>query len=107
MGGNQLCGINYVCGGTYTTEGIAKLCEGLKGSAITSLACVAAPLAPRSRVRPRAGHTRILACSLNGNQICGIGTRGFDLGGVTECITKLREGVKGSAITSLGCAAAP
>ena len=29
--------------GTYTTEGIAKLCEGLKGSAVTSLECAAAP----------------------------------------------------------------
>ena len=25
--------------GTYTTEGIIKLCEGLKGSALTSLRC--------------------------------------------------------------------
>jgi len=44
LGCNQLCGINYFCDpSTYTTEGIAKLCEGLKGSAITSLKCVAAP----------------------------------------------------------------
>jgi hypothetical protein len=43
LGGSQLCGISQVCDGTYTTEGITKLCEGLKGSAITSLACVAAP----------------------------------------------------------------
>ena len=29
--------------GTYTAEGITKLCEGLKGSAVTSLRCAAAP----------------------------------------------------------------
>ena len=28
--------------GTYTAEGITKLCEGLKGSAVTSLKCAAA-----------------------------------------------------------------
>jgi len=27
--------------GTYTTEGITKLCEALKGSAVTSLKCAA------------------------------------------------------------------
>ena len=36
---NHLCG----GGGTYTTEGITKLCEGLRGSAVTSLECAAAP----------------------------------------------------------------
>jgi len=48
---------------------------------------------------------------LTGNQLCGFGERGGP-GGTTEGtyitgITKLREGLKGSAITSLGCAAAP
>ena len=43
MFGNELCGINFFTGnGTYTTEGIMKLCEGLKGSAVTSLKCAAA-----------------------------------------------------------------
>ena len=37
MDGNQLCGIGWHGGGTYTDEGISKLCERLKGSAITSL----------------------------------------------------------------------
>jgi hypothetical protein len=36
---NQLCG-----NGIYTTEGITKLCEALKGSAVTSLKCAAAPV---------------------------------------------------------------
>ena len=38
-----LCGIAKFGGGTYTAEGITKLCEGLKGSAVTSLECAAAP----------------------------------------------------------------
>jgi hypothetical protein len=40
LNGNLLCGIGRYCG-TYTTEGITKLFEGLKGSAITSLKCAA------------------------------------------------------------------
>ena len=36
MAGNQLCGLNYEGYGTYTAEGITKLCEGLKGSAVTA-----------------------------------------------------------------------
>ena len=42
LGGNALCGVNEFGDGTYTTEGITKLCEGLKGSAVTSLKCAAA-----------------------------------------------------------------
>ena len=42
MAGNELCGIDYSGKGTYTTEGITKLCEALKGSAVTSLKCAAA-----------------------------------------------------------------
>jgi len=37
LGGNQLCGIPLYGHGTYTAEGITKLCEGLKGSVVTSL----------------------------------------------------------------------
>ena len=37
MNRNALCGIGRDGRGTYTTEGITKLCEGLKESAITSL----------------------------------------------------------------------
>ena len=36
---NQLCGVNFSGKGTYTTESITKLCEGLKGSSVTSLRC--------------------------------------------------------------------
>ena len=41
--GNQLCCLDFEGDGTYTAEGITKLCEGLKGSAITSLKCAAIP----------------------------------------------------------------
>ena len=41
LGGNQLCGLDIIGRGTYTTEGITKLCEVLKGSAVTSLKCAA------------------------------------------------------------------
>ena len=44
---NSICGVTTgVMGrqqGTYTAEGITKLCEALKGSAVTSLECAAAP----------------------------------------------------------------
>ena len=39
LSGNAICGVvdRYDSNGTYTTEGITALCEGLKGSAVTSL----------------------------------------------------------------------
>ena len=40
---NMLCGVNPLGNGTYTAEGITKLCKALKGSAVTSLKCAAAP----------------------------------------------------------------
>ena len=46
LAGNRLCGLYSEFGhvkGTYTTEGITKLCKGLKGSTVTSLKCAAAP----------------------------------------------------------------
>ena len=43
MANNQLCGLDSRGHGTYTAEGITKLCEGLRGSTVTSLECAAAP----------------------------------------------------------------
>ena len=37
LGANQLCGVDHVGNGTYTTEGITKLFEALRGSAVASL----------------------------------------------------------------------
>ena len=34
---NAICGLDWNHRGNYTTEGITALCEGLKGSAVTSL----------------------------------------------------------------------
>ena len=40
---NSVCGGGTFGRGTYTTEGVTELCKGLKGSAVTSLKCAAAP----------------------------------------------------------------
>ena len=40
MNNNQLCGVNEDGSGTFTTEGITALCEGLKQSKVSSLRCV-------------------------------------------------------------------
>ena len=47
---NQLCGIDWAGDDTYTAKGITKLCEGLKGSAVTSLKCAAPPQSVRLSV---------------------------------------------------------
>ena len=67
MANNQLCGIDSRGRGTYTAEGITKLCQALKGSAVTSLECAAARMlailltpadtsAPASAPYPRSLH---------------------------------------------------
>ena len=43
MANNQICGLNRLGNGTYTVEGITKLCEALKESAVTSLKCATRP----------------------------------------------------------------
>jgi len=42
LANNKLCGLDAEGRGTYTTERITKLCEGLKESNVTSLWCAAA-----------------------------------------------------------------
>ena len=37
MDENELCGVGKYGGGTFTTEGITALCEGLKQSKVSSL----------------------------------------------------------------------
>jgi len=49
---NQLCGLNRMGNGTYTSEGIIKLCVALKGSTVTSLKCAIAPECSLSCQRP-------------------------------------------------------
>ena len=43
MNDNGLCGLNRSGHGTYSAEGINKLCEGLKGSILASLRCAETP----------------------------------------------------------------
>ena len=96
MGYNQLCGVNEYGKGTYTSEGITKLCEGLKGRAVPSLRC-ATPRAPERsllRQRPLILSTVRRSCSLQGNQI------GYE--GTSALAAILSE----INITNLECAAA-
>ena len=43
LANNQICGLDEYGRGTYTAEGITKLCEALKESAVTSLKCATRP----------------------------------------------------------------
>ena len=52
MAVNRLCGLDDEGHGTYTSEGITKLCEALKESNVTSLGCVP-PCSACSRVSAR------------------------------------------------------
>ena len=101
LANNRLCGITPWGVGTYTTEGITKLCEGLKGSAVTSLECGPAPIAFLSAPIDTAP---LPVCSLAVNQLCGVYHNG-KVTYTTDGITKLCEGLKKSAVTSLKCAA--
>ena len=44
LAGNHLCGVHEYGEGTYTTEGITKLCEALKESNVTVLKCAPHPI---------------------------------------------------------------
>ena len=89
LASNTLCGVDS-WGGTYTTEGITKLCEALKGSAVTSLECAAAPQSARLCVSHPAPP---LARSIGRNKL-------GDQGAIV-----LAAGLKETQITNLGCAA--
>ena len=73
---NQLCGLDDIGRGTYTAEGINKLREGLKGSAVTSLKCAAPECsllvsAPIDTAHPPTSepHLCMNLCSLALNQL--------------------------------------
>ena len=100
---NQLCGVDRYGNGTYTTEGITKLCKGLKGSAVTSLEC-AAPECSLFVSAPV--DTAVFTASrLSSNSIGGYYNKDDEFVANTEGIIALCEGLKGSAVTSLECAA--
>ena len=103
LDGNMLCGINEFGRGTYSAEGINKLCESLKTSSITSLRCADTfPCSRALRVSRPAEHLhlsytyqRLVACGSIGNNNLGVeGGKAF-----AEALPK-------SSLTSLKCATA-
>ena len=102
LANNTLCGIDRNGRGIYTAEGITALCEGLKGSAVTSLTWAAPPCSLPHAMSLPAEHFSF-ARSLAENRLCGVWTEyGQQHGTYTaEGITALCEGLKGSAVTSL------
>ena len=97
LANNQLCGINRADQGTYTSEGITKLCEGLKESAVTSLKCAATPECPPFRQRPLTLLPSFTApiCSIGWNKIGDMGA------------SALAAILNKTMITKLECAATP
>ena len=98
----MLCGINpYTGEGTYTAEGITKLCEGLKGSCVTSLRYAAAPKRSRFCQRPL---THLLSHrSHPAHRACSIAHDRIGAEGASTLATILKE----TQIQKLECAAAP
>ena len=100
---NALCGVGMHGNGTYSAEGINALCQGIKGSAITSLRCAACTCQrwhadQRQQPLTLVGHQHCLALfgSLAAN---GLGSQGA---------AAVADGLKGNtALTSLECAAMP
>ena len=88
MAGNQLCGVSEYGDGTYTTEGITKLCGALKGSTVTSLKCVTAPDCSPFCQRPL---TRLTTCLDRARSL-----RYNELG--PEGGAALAEGLKGNSM---------
>ena len=97
---NQLCGLDFLGNGTYTAEGITKLCEALKGSTVTSLKCAATPerlllcQRPLTRTCPLALPASPILSSIWGNKI---GDKGA---------SALAAVLKETRISQLECAAA-
>ena len=101
MAENQLCGLDDEGDGIYTAEGIAKLCEALKGSAVTSLECAAGPKCLLSCQRPLTPTVpRPAPRSLRGNNLTNDGK---DMSGLLKLVEILPQ----TKIESLGCAATP
>jgi hypothetical protein len=98
LGGNQLCGLDNHGRGTYTTEGITKLCEGLKGSAVTSLEYAAALCSPFCQ-RPLTRYSLTISALLLTHSL---GHNHIGDEGASALAAILKE----TQITNLGCAAA-
>ena len=90
MANNQICGLDAYGRGTYTAEGITKLCEGLKESSVTSLKCAAAPRAFAFMSAP---------ADRKANTLCAHRLHGNKLG--PEGGAALAEGLKGNSTLQL------
>ena len=97
MHDNRLCGVDFMGQGTYTSEGITKLCEGLKGSSVTSLECAAAQSVC---LLSTPVDTRLL--SLPPPIPCSLGFNGIRVEGASALAAVLKE----TRITNIKCAAA-
>jgi len=114
---NQLCGLDRWGAGTYTAEGITKLCEGLKGSAVTSLGCAAAPKRSLSCQRPLTPRAHLYfgsvdGCALQIDELRGTKpTEKIDLSnkrlGVASAIIIASCIKENGVLKELKCAAAP
>ena len=104
---NQLCGLDDDGDGEYTTWGITKLCKGLKGSSVTSLRCALGRACSPFCQCPLTLCAAFTASRLRGNSIGGYYNDDREFVSNTDGIIALCEGLKGSAVTSLECAAAP
>ena len=100
MEGNQLCGLDDGGHGEYTTAGITELCEGLKGSSVTSLRCA---LGRAFAFLSMPVDTSALSPSLSHPSLGSL--RGNDLD--DEGVSALAAVLKETKIVSLECAAAP
>ena len=98
---NQLCGLNRYGQGTYTADGITKLCDGLKGSAVTSLKCAAPSSGSSLCQRPLTRHYS-LTVSHPAPRSYSLGYNNIGAKGATELAAILNK----TEITNLKCAAA-
>ena len=95
-----LCGIDRrTFQGTYTAEGITKLCEGLKGSCVTSLRCAVAPKRSLLCQRPL---TRLVSRRPDLSHACSLWSNNIGDKGAAALAAILKE----TQITHLECAAA-
>ena len=98
MSNNQLCGLDYHGNGTYTSEGITELCDGLKGSAVTWLKCAATPDGLLSCQRPL---TLLPLTAPTLPMLCSIGYNKIGDKGASALAAILKE----TMISNLECAA--
>ena len=103
---SRLCpSLASLCRNRIGTEGVTALAAILNETQITNLECAAPTKRLLSCQRPLTLPFPHL-CSLRDNALCGVklGSLRYPSVYTTEGITKLCEGIRGSAVTSLRCA---